>query len=44
VTDPEQAGVFALARKPEKWKAKRGDWWPTTLLPIWDGSVPESQA
>jgi hypothetical protein len=41
--DPEQAGVFALARKPESWKAKRGDWWPTTRLPIWDGSIPESQ-
>lgn len=41
--DEEQAGVFALATKPKTWKAKRGDWWPKTRLPIWNGSIPEDQ-
>ena len=44
IDDPEQPGVFAIARKPEAWKApRRKDWWPDVALPIWDGSVPESQ-
>lgn len=41
--DPEQAGVFAVARKPEEWAAKRGDWWSKLMLPIWDGSIPADQ-
>lgn len=41
--DPEQPGVFALARKPDDWRAKRGNWWPKTKLPIWNGTIPENQ-
>lgn len=42
--DPEQAGVFVIVSKPTDWKAPSGkDWWPEIALPIWDGSVPESQ-
>jgi SAM-dependent methyltransferase len=42
-TDPEQAGVFAVAHKPATWTEPRGDWWPDMRLPIWDGTTPEDQ-
>lgn len=42
--DWEQDGVFVVAHKPDDWTAPTGDdWWPDTLLPLWDGSVPEQQ-